>query len=297
MKQIIVIMLIFLCAASLQAQELNATVTVNSSRIQSTNKNIFSSLEQALFQFINNQLWSSTTFNQSEKIECTFSITILEQLSENNFKAEIFVQSRRPVYNSAYTTTILNWRDVNFEFEYMENSPIELVQNTLSNNLVAVIAFYANLILAFDFDSFSSLGGAVFLRQAQSIAMQAQSSSWNGWSSFDSNKSRTSIINALSNESMKPYREFWYTYHRKSLDEMAANPDRGRTTILNGLSVLKDTKSVRDSEIILQMFADCKLDEIVSIAAKANSEEKKTTYDILRNIYPTMTSQLEPLKK
>jgi hypothetical protein len=288
---------LFLSAINLQAQELNANVTVNSDRIQSTNKNIFSSLEKSLYQFINGQQWSSTSFSPNEKIDCTFSITILEQNAETNFKAELLVQARRPVYNSAYTTTTLNWRDTNFEFEYMENSPIELVQTNLSSNLVAVIAFYSYLVLALDFDSFASLGGAVFFREAQSIAMQAQSSSWNGWSAFDNNRSRTSVINAFCDEALKPFREFWYTYHRKSLDEMAANADRGRTTILNGLPVLKETRNIRDSETILQMFADCKLDEIASIASKASSEEKKETYDLLKNVYPTMSAQFESLKK
>jgi hypothetical protein len=297
MNKIITIILFLTSAIHLQAQELNANVTVNSDRIQATNKNVFSTMERALSQFINNQQWSSTSFSQGEKIECTFSITILEQISETNFKAEIFVQARRPVYNSSYVTTIFNWRDTKFEFEYMENAPVEMAQAEIRSNLVATVAFYANLILALDFDSFSPLGGAVFYRQAQSIATTAQSSSWSGWSAFDDNRSKSSIINAYNDESMKPYREFWYTYHRKSLDEMAANPDRGRTTILNGLPVLKDVKSVRDSEIILQMFADCKLDEIVSIAGKASAEEKKSSYDLLRNLYPTMSNQLEPLKK
>jgi hypothetical protein len=297
MKHVVIVFSFFLAALSVQAQELNANVTVNSDRIQTTNKNIFTSLERALSQFINGQQWSGSTFSITEKIECTFSVTILEQVSDNNFKAELFVQARRPVYNSSFVTTTFNWRDTKFEFEYMENAPIEMNQTEIANNLVATVAFYANLILALDFDSFSSLGGGVFFRQAQSIASQAQSSAWNGWSAFDDNRSKTSVINAYNDESMKPYRELWYTYHRKSLDEMAANPDRGRTTILNGLPVLKEIKKVRDSEIILQMFADCKLDEIVSIAGKASSEEKKETYDLLRNLFPSMTGRIEPLKK
>jgi hypothetical protein len=287
---------LFLSAIRLHAQELNANVTVNSDRIQTTNKNIFTSLERALSQFINGRQWSAGTFSATEKIECTFSVTILEQVSDNNFKAELFVQSRRPVYNSTYVTTTFNWRDAKLDFEYMENAPIEMNQAEITNNLVATVAFYANLVLALDFDSFSSLGGGVFFRQAQSIASQAQSSSWNGWSAFDDNRSKTAVINAYNDESMKPYRELWYTYHRKGLDEMAANPDRARTTILNGLPVLKEIKKVRDSEIIMQMFADCKLDELVSIAGKASSEEKKETYDLLRSLFPSMTNRIEPLK-
>ena len=281
----------------LQAQELNAMVTVNSDRIQSTNKSVFNSMQRSLNLFINGTQWSNATFATNERIDCTFSLTILEQ-TETSFKAELFIQARRPVYNSTYLASILNYRDTRVEFEYTENASFEILQTSIDNNLVAIVAFYCNLILALDFDSFSPLGGSIFYRQALSIAMQAQSNTgWIGWSAFDDRKSRSSLINAYTDESVKSFREMWYTYHRKSLDEMAANPDRGRTTLLNALVVLKDIRSVRNSEILLQMFSDCKLDEIVSIASMANAEEKKSLYDLLRGVFPTASTQLEPLKK
>jgi hypothetical protein len=298
-KYLILFILFLVSIINVQAQELNIVVSVNSDRIQGTNKNVFNSMEKALYQFINGEQWSpSTTFAPNERIECNLVLTILEQTSDNTFKAELFVQSRRPVYNSSYVTTALNWRDTRVEFEYTENAPIEIVQSTINNNLVAVIAFYCNMILALDFDSFSLMGGSIFYRQAQTIATLAQSNSgWQGWSAFDDNKSKTSMVNAYYDESLKPFREFWYLYHRKGLDEMAANPDRARTTILNALPTLSEMKNTRGSEIIIQMFADSKLDELVSIAGKASKEEKKEIYDLLRKLYPTMSSQLEPLKK
>jgi hypothetical protein len=297
-KFINLIILFLASATTLQAQELNARVTVNSDRIQGTNKNIFTSLERALNQFINGTLWNrSLTLSNNERIDCTFSLIIKEQPSDNAFKAELFVQSSRPVYNSSYTTTMLNYRDVNFDFEYIENATIEIQENALNSNLEAVIAFYSNLILGLDFDSFSPRGGGVFFRQAQNIATMAQSSGWGGWSAFDDSKSRGSMINAYIDESLKGYHDLWYTYHRKGLDEMAANPDRARMTILSALPALKEMRQVRSSEIILQMFADAKLDEIVSIAGKATADEKKETYDLLRNVYPSMSQQLDPLKK
>ncbi|MCC8145058.1 MAG: DUF4835 family protein [Bacteroidales bacterium] len=275
---------------------MDARVSVNSDRIQATNKNVFTTLEKTLNDLINGTKWSSTSFASSERIECTFTLTILEQ-NDNVFKAELFIQSRRPVFNSSYSTTMLNFRDTNLEFEYRENDIIQIQENTLNNNLEAVVQFYANLILGLDFDSFSPLGGSVFFRNAQSIANMAQSLSWGGWSSFENNRYRGAIINAFLDETLKNYRQLWYTYHRKGLDEMAANPDRGRRTILEALPVLKDVKQARSSEVLLQMFADSKLDEIVSISEKANKEEKKETYDLLRNIFPSMSSQLDPLKK
>jgi len=297
-KYFYILILMLVSGIRLQAQELNATVNVNSDRIQSTNKNVYTAMQRSLNQFVNGTKWSNANLANNERIDCTFSLTVMEQTSETSFKAELFIQARRPVYNSTYITPLLNYRDTRVEFEYVENSPLEMNQISIDNNLVAIIAFYCNLILAMDFDSFSPLGGSLFYRQALTIAMQAQSnSSWTGWSAFDDRRSRTSIINAYTDESVKPFREMWYTYHRRSLDEMAANPDRGRMTLLSAIPVLKDIRNVRNSEILLQMFADCKLDEIVSVASKANTEEKKSVYDLLQGVFPASSTKLEPLKK
>jgi hypothetical protein len=296
MRYLLIFLLLFPIAVHLHAEELNAMVSVNSDRIQSPNKNVFTSMQRAMERLINGTKWSNVNLSMNERIDCTFSLTIMEQ-ADNSFKAELFVQSRRPVYNASYMTLTLNYRD-KVDFEYMENQPLEFAQIMVDNHLVAILAFYCNLILAQDFDSFSPFGGSIFYREAQNIATQAQSNSgWTGWSAFDDNRSRTSIINTFLDESVKPYREFWYTYHRKGLDEMAANPDRGRITILNALPVLKDIRNIRNSEILLQMFADCKLDEIVSLAGKATAEEKKNTYDLLRNAFPGSSNLLEPLRK
>ena len=293
-----ILVLLLASGIRLQAQELNATVTVNSDRIQSTNKSIFNSMQQSLNLFINGVQWSNATFAPNERIDCVFSLTITEQPTENTFKAELFIQARRPIYNSTYVSPLVNYRDTRVEFDYKESAPFEVSQTSIDNNFVAIIAFYCNLILALDFDSFSPLGGSIFYRQALTVAMQAQSNpNWSGWSAFDDRRSRSSMINAYTDESVKPFREMWYTYHRRSLDEMAANPDRGRTTLLNAIPVLKDIRNVRNSEILLQMFSDCKLDEIVSIASKANAEEKKSVYDLLQSTFPASSTQLEPLKK
>jgi len=282
----------------LHAQELNAKVTVNSSRIEGSNKEVFISLENALNQFLNSKKWSAATFSQTEKIECSFSIVVLTNPSGDSYQAEMSVSAKRPVYNSTYTTNLLNFRDTDFAFDYIENTPIEYIENYLDNNIVATVAFYAYLILGLDFDSYSPSGGAHFFRQAQKIAMQAQSnSSWTGWAPFSKNNNKHAIITAFMDESLSAYRELWYTYHRKGLDEMAANPDRGRTTILNALPALKQINNVRSSSVIMQMFSDSKLDEIVMMSSKATSEQKKETYDLLYYVYPTTSGRLEPLKR
>ncbi|GHT01992.1 DUF4835 domain-containing protein [Bacteroidia bacterium] len=297
MKKSFIVIAMLAAAINMQAQELNARVTVNSDRIEGTDKNVFTTMERAITQYLNTTKWSAATVATNEKIDCTFSINILER-ADYFFKAELSVQSRRPVYNASYSTTLLNYRDKKFDFEYSENATIVHQQNNLNSNLEAVLSFYANLILALDFDSFSSLGGSVFYREAQRVASTAQSNmQWTGWSAFDDEKSRGTMINAYLDESLKPLRTLFYTYHRKGLDEMAANPDRGRITIVNALPVLTDLKQVRSADLVLQMFADSKLDEIVLIAEKATSEEKKSIYNLLSDVYPTMSQQIAPLKK
>ena len=296
-----VVCIVLFCLAStanLHAQELNAKVTVNSSRIEGTNKDVFTSLERQLNEFINMKKWSAATFSQLEKIDCSFSIVILTNPSNDSYQAELSVSARRPVYNSTYTTNLINFRDTDFEFEYVENTPIEYVENSLSSNLIATIVFYSYLILGLDFDSYSQNGGAYFFRQAQSIAMQAQSySSWTGWTPFSKTNNKHAIITAFMDESLSAYHELWYTYHRKGLDEMATNSDRARTNIINALPALKQINNVRSSTVMVQMFADAKLDEIGLICSKATSEQKKETYDLLYEVYPTMSSRLESLKK
>ncbi|MCL2651343.1 MAG: DUF4835 family protein [Candidatus Azobacteroides sp.] len=284
--------------ALLQAQEFNAKVTVNSSRIEGTNKDVFTSLERSLNDFLNSQRWSAATFSPIEKIECSFTVAILTNPRDNYYQAELLVSARRPVYNSTYTTSLINFRDVDFEFEYVENTPLEFADNSLSSNIVATFAFYSYLILGLDFDSYALMGGSYFFRQAQNIVMQAQSNpTWTGWTPFAKPNNRHAIITAFMDESLKPYRELWYTYHRKGFDEMAANSDRGRTNILNALPVLKQINDVRSSSVLIQMFADSKLDEIVLLSSKATTEQKRDIFDLLNNIYPTMSSRLEPLKK
>ncbi len=299
MKYLTFIIILLSCSVvSLHAQELNARLTVNSDRIEGSNKDIFTSLQQSLNEFVNGKKWSGSVFSTTERIECSFTITILAQTSDNMFKAELSVIARRPVFNSSYVTTTLNFRDTNLEFDYVQNAPLEYVENTVNNNLVSVIAYYAYLILGLDFDSFSPLGGSYFFREAQRITMQSQSlSQYTGWSAFDSPGNRNGIISAFMDEASKPYRELWYTYHRRGLDEMAANADRGRTTIIQALPALDQYRNNRTLMILLQLFSDTKLEEVVQVCSKATIDEKKEVYDLLLKIYPTVSDRLAPLQK
>lgn len=290
--------LLSIAPALTEAQELNARVTINSDQVQATNKQVFTTLQNALTEFINNKKWTDATFAVNERIECSMTILITEIVSDNSFKGEIQVQARRPVYNSSYTTTLLNHRDTEFSFDYTEFEPLEYTENVLNSNLIATVVFYIYTILGLDFDSFSPQGGSAFLQQAQQIVSLAQAqTSWTGWKAFENDRNRHALATALQDNTSEAFREMWYNYHRKGLDEMAANPDRGRTTIIGLLPVLEQVKSTRPTSPLLQMFADAKLDEVVLIYSKATTQEKQEGYKMLSNLYPALTNRMESLKQ
>ena len=277
--------------------ELNARITINSDKVQGSDKQLFTTLQEALMEFVNNRRWTDATFGINERIDCSFTIIINEQ-TDNSFTGEIQVQASRPVYNSSYTTNLFNFRDTELNFEYTQFEPLEYTENTLNSNLTATIVYYIYIILGLDFDSFSPLGGRVYFDQAQQIVNLAQSQgSWNGWRAFEKDDNRHGLITALTDNTSETFRNFWYTYHRKGLDEMAGNPDRGRTTIIEALPALQEVKSVRPTSVLLRLFSDSKLDELVLIYSKATTQEKQAGYKMLFELYPTAGSRLESLQK
>jgi Domain of unknown function (DUF4835) len=297
-KRLLCICLLSASSFWTEAQELNARITINSEKVQTTNKQVFKTLEEALTNFVNNRKWTDATFAMNERIDCTITIIVSEMPSENSFKSEIQIQARRPVYNSSYTTTLFNHRDTQLDFDYTEFEPLEYNENTINSNLIATVVYYVYTVLGFDFDSFAPKGGSAFFQQAQQIVNLAQAqASWNGWKAFDNDRNRHALSTALTDNTSDTFREMWYNYHRKGLDEMAANADRGRTTILSLLPTLEQIKSTRPTSPLLQMFADTKLDEVVSIYSKATTQEKQDGYKMLSNLYPALTTRMEPLKK
>ena len=281
-----------------KAQELNARITINSDKVQSTNKQVFKTLQDALNDFVNNKKWTDATFAMNERIDCSMTLIINEMVSDNSFKGEIQVQARRPVYNSSYTTTLLNYRDTELSFDYTEFEPLEYTENTLNSNLIATVVFYIYTILGLDFDSFSPKGGTAFFEQAMQIVSLAQAQpTWTGWKAFENDRNRHALATALTDNTSELFRDMWYNYHRKGLDEMAANPDRGRTTIISALPALQEVKKARPTSVLLQMFADAKLDEIIAIYSKATTQERQEGYKMLFEIYPAQSTRLEELQK
>lgn len=283
--------------AGVASQELNMKITVNSDRISGTDKSIYTDLEDVLNQFVNGRKWTDNTFATNEKIDCSMLITINEIPEVNSYKADIQVISNRPVYNSSYTSPLFNLKDSEFEFSYISGQNIEFSDNYIDNNLSATIAFYVYIILGLDFDSFGLNGGKVFFDKAMNIATNAQSLDSKGWSTFGSDRNRYALARALTDESTSVFHSMWYNYHRKGLDEMVNNANRGRVEIENTIPDLQKIYQARPASPILFFFGDTKLDEIVSIYTKATTEEKQNAYSILQSLYPTKRYIIDNIKK
>lgn len=294
MKYYFIILLFLLTGSFGIAQELNCNVQINSDQVQGTNKAVFNTLQTAITEFLNNRRWTDLTYTANERIDCNINI-IVKAVDGDAFTSEILVQSRRPVYNSNYTSPLLNIRDQKFTFTYKEFDQLEMVSGTLTSNLTAVLAYYAYLIIGYDMDSFGRLGGTPCFQQAESIVTAAQSSDWTGWKAFEDSRNRYAIINNLMDEQFKKYRNYFYDYHRLGLDEMAVNAVNGRAKIAAGIPVLRETNRSRPSAVVIGIFMDTKSDELINIFKKGTDKEKATVVEILTDVNPTQTARYETI--
>lgn len=278
------------------AQEFNCTVEVNSQQVEGTNKSVFEALQEGMTTYMNETKFSNAVFSPTEKIECRLFLTVSEY-NDDRIKGELQLQLSRPVYNSTYTTTLFNFRDTKIEFGYREGDQMIFNENTVDNNLTAIMDYYAYLFLALDFDSFSPNGGQPFYDRAQSIVQQAQSIGEVGWRTFEDTKNRAAVLSGFTDTNTSGIRNLLYNYHRKGLDEMVTSPDKGRAVITESLKELKTVADNAPMSVILSLFRDSKLDELVNIYSKAPATERETAYDILQPIYPTESERLEKIKK
>ena len=218
------------------AQELMAKVTINHNQIQGTDAGVFDNLQQTLEQFINDRQWTSLQFQKNERIVCNFNITVTKyDQSSNLFTCTALIQANRPVYNSAYTSILYNNQDGDFNFEFAQFDQLNFNEEMVDNQLTALIAYYAYLIIGLDLDSFSPMGGEDVLQRCLNLTNNAQNLNFTGWKAFDNDRNRFAIINDYLDGAMKPFRQLQYDYYRTGLDEMANNADRGRTNISTAL--------------------------------------------------------------
>lgn len=279
-----------------RAQELNCNLQINSDQVQGSNKSVFNTLLKSASEFINNRKWTEMAFTEKERIECSMNI-VVKSVDDDLFRAEIQVQSRRPVYNTNYNTTLFNFKDNDFTFSYKEFEVLEFNENMVSSNLTAVLAYYVYIILGYDMDSYSRLGGTPYFQMAEKIVSAAQSLDAPGWRAFQSTKNRYALVNNLTDEAFKKFRNYFYEYHRLGLDEMTINMVNARSRIVSGLPVLRDTNRSRPSAIAISTFLDAKTDELINVLKKATDEEKRTAIEILSDVNPALSEKYESIMK
>ena len=297
--RIILAAIALMLSSVVTAQELNCKVKILHSQVQGTNTSVFETLETALNEFMNNRSWTELQFSEVERIECTFNITIKTyDVEENRFTGELLFQSSRPVFNSAYNTTVFSMKDNDFSFTYKEFDQLDFNENMLDNNLTAMLAYYAYLIIGMDLDTMSPLGGTDILRKAELVVNNAQSMSEPGWKTFDDPKNRHGIINDYLESSMEPFRQLQYKYHREGLDEMSNNVDRGRNAITEAIAMLNEAHKNKPLSMLPQIFTDYKRDEIVNIySGHGTTKEKEEVYNILSELNASQNRQWQKIKK
>ncbi len=288
---------IMFCAmiTSVNAQELNCSVTINASRIQTSDRGIFKDMENAIEQFMNTRKWTNDTYKNHEKINCNFLITITKMPAIGNFTASVQVQSARPVYNTNYPSLLLNFADRDWEFDYIESMPLEYNDNTFTSNLTSMLAVYAYIIIGLDYDSFSELGGTSYFQRALAVVNNAQQSNRPGWQSLGSNRSRYWMVENLNNPQMTDLRKTLYSYHRLGMDTFDQDPEKSRTTILKGLKDIKKIRDVNPNSIHFISFFDAKGKELANIFSDGNIQVRREAYDIITAIDPSNRSSYEKI--
>ncbi|MDW3194487.1 MAG: DUF4835 family protein [Cytophagales bacterium] len=279
------------------AQELNCRVVVNADQVQTTERSIFQEMEVVFAEFMNNRRWTEDQYEQEERINCNLILTISQQPSIGRFEASVQVLSSRPVFNTDYESVLMNFADRDWTFEYVASQPIQFSENTFLDNISSLLAYYAYMIIGFDYDSFSELGGEDYFQKAWQVVINAQQSGYPGWEQFNSIRNRYWLAeNLLSNE-MEPIRRAQYQYHRQGMDNLSEAPDDAHKSILESLGQIQKANNARPRSILTISFLDAKADELAQIFSTGNPSERREAYNILTNIDPTKSEVFEAMIK
>lgn len=286
--------------STISAQELQAKITINHAQISGTEKGVFDNLQQTLQQFVNNRQWTHLQFQKNERIICNFNITVTKyDRDQNLFTCKALIQANRPVFNSAYTSTLYNNVDDNFTFRFAEYDQLEFNEQQIDNQLTALFAYYAYLIIGIDLDSFAPKGGEDILQRCMNLTNNAQNLDYPGWKAFSDDRNRYAIISDYLDGALEPFRQLQYDYYRKGLDEMANNAERGRTEITSALETgLKKAKENRPLSLLPQIWTDFKKDELANIyRGKGTQKEKESIYELLFSINPSQNKYWDQVKE
>jgi len=294
----LIILLWVLTGLNGYAQDLNCRVEILSPQIQSAEKNrVFENLKKDITNFMNNRKWCDDRLQNTERIECAIIMTIGSWDGSSKYQATAQVQSTRPVFGSSFTTTVLNNNDKEWSFTYVEGQPLDFSETGINQELPSLLAFYANLVVGMDYDTFSLQGGTPYFLKAQNVINQSQSSSNTGWRAYDGIRNRYWIIENLLAPEMGTFREGIYVYHRKGLDQMSLNLDKGRSEIASIFPGLKEAVSARPNTMLAQIFFQSKVDELVNIFSRSqDAQQRSTVATALQDIDPANGNKYQQIQ-
>lgn len=303
-KRLFAFCLFLTLAAAVQAQELDARLTIMSGKVSTqVDKKIFQTLQAALNTFLNNRKWTNDTYQPHEKIKCNFLINIDQDLGQNTFKGTLTVQAARPVYNSTYESPLINFQDNELVFRYVEFQPIEFNENRVQGtdptaaNLTAMLAYYVNIILGLDYDSFAPRGGDPYYRKALNIVNNApEGRDIVGWKTFDGLRNRFRLIENLTDSRFALIHDAVYTYYRTGMDNFYENEELARQGILNALNFLNTLNRDNPNSMVLPVFFQGKSNELARIFSKANADTKTRARDILTKLDITNAAVYKDLR-
>jgi hypothetical protein len=295
MRKFILTPILFLLINFAYSQELNCEVTVNHAPIGASNTQIFKSLERSLTEFVNNRTWTETSFKPNERINCSMFITI-NSMDGNNFEATLQVQSSRTIFNSSYSSPIVNINDKDFNFSYIEFENLAYNQNSFDSNLMSVLAFYCYYIIGVDADTFEQNGGDKYYQMAQDIVNLAAPTSIKGWLQTEKRQNRYYLINDALSSTFKPYRDALYSYHFEGLDMMEKDAKASKEVIINALTSMKEMNNSRPNAYVVRTFFDAKSDEIVSVFSGGPATPTSDLVDFLGKISPSNTNKWSKIK-
>lgn len=297
----LLVLLSYLPFGQSMPQELNCSVQVSAQKIQGSNRQVFQAMQKSIYEFMNSTVWTGNVFSFSERIDCNILINLTEQLSADEFRGTIQIQSRRPAYNTTYNTTMLNFVDNSFQFRYVEFEPLEFDPNTYRSNLTSVLAYYAYIMIGFDYDSFSPNGGQPFFELAEKIVNNAQNAPVPGWKPYDGsrNRNRYWLSKNILDRQYANVRRFIYDYHIKGLDMLESRPTESRTGMVETLRLLQDVYRRRPDPFMyyLTIVLDAKSDELINVFSEAFPEEKSRVVQILTEIDPANKTKYEKIQQ
>jgi len=277
------------------AQELNCRVIVNAQQVQTTERAVFAEMETEFAQFLNTTKWTQDDFEEEEVIKCNLVITISDMPSIGVFQASVQVLSSRPVYGTGYESVVMNFADRNWDFEYVQSQPLRFNENTFTDNITSMLAYYAFMIIGFDYDTFSELGGDPYYERAFRIVNNAQPANYPGWQQFNSVRNRYWLIENIQNPQLEGIRKALYDYHRNGLDIMAEDREQAEKNILTALNGVQRSNRSRPRSILTISFMDAKSGELVQIFSESNLATRRQAYNLLSNIDPSRTDEYKAL--